>query len=327
MSANNQKPAADADAGAMATYRLFGLSVASEIPLPDLPEIPAPGGTDVIIRRGAVAAAADPEPIGLYQPGETAILNIPDVGRYRIRDGGEIIVDPAADASDRNVRLFLLGSAFGAILHQRGALPLHANVIEIDGQAVAFMGHSGAGKSTMAAWFHDRGHAILGDDVCVVADGADGLPLAHFGLPRLRLWRDALELSGRTVTDYDLSFDDMDKYDVPTSREPSTGPVPLAAIYLLGVAEEGEAPQIRRLAGVEAVDALLANTYRGTYLKIMGGTSRHLKQCLTLIGQVPVFRVDRRWGHELFDAEATWMEKHAREILERRPGAAPHAPS
>ena len=51
-------------------------------------------------------------------------------------------IDPENDftapgASSRNVRVFLLGSAFGALLHQRGLLPLHANAVEVDGRAVA----------------------------------------------------------------------------------------------------------------------------------------------------------------------------------------------
>ena len=78
------------------------------------------------------------------------------------------------------------------ILHQRSLLPLHANAMVVEGRAIGFMGHPGAGKSTLAAWFHDRGFDVLADDVCVVTPGPDGRPLAHPGIPRLRLWREAL---------------------------------------------------------------------------------------------------------------------------------------
>ena len=100
-----------------------------------------------------------------------------------MRDGNQIVIDAAPDATDRNVRLFLLGSALGALLHQRGLLPLHANAIDLGGGAVAFSGHSGAGKSTIAAWFHDRGHRILADDVCVVGFDQSGRALVH-AVPR-----------------------------------------------------------------------------------------------------------------------------------------------
>ena len=139
---------------------------------------------------------------GLHVEGEALLLTIPDVARYRIEGGTEIVVDAHPSAPDRNIRLYLLGLAFGALLHQRGLLPLHANAVEVDGKAVAFMGESGAGKSTLAAWFHDRGHRIVADDVCVVGFSKGGQAFAHPGLPRLRLWDEALEASGRSAADF-----------------------------------------------------------------------------------------------------------------------------
>jgi hypothetical protein len=226
-------------------------------------------------------------------------------------------VAPVEGASDRNIRLFLLGSAFGAIVHQRGLLPLHANAIEVDGRAIAFMGHSGAGKSTMAAWFLDRGHRILADDVCVVVPDENSVPRAYPGIPRLRLWREALERSGRTTDGFELAFDEDDKWNVPTPRQSEGGPIPLAAVYLLGKAEGGTA-QIAPLGGVEAVNALVANTYRGGYLAKMGGTRRHLSACLALLQRVPVFSAIRVWGFDDYDAQAALLEEHARALIAGR---------
>lgn len=48
-----------------------------------------------------------------------------------------------------------------------GALPLHGAGVAIDGQAVAFVGHAGAGKSTLAA---TSPHPVYGDEM-VVAQG------------------------------------------------------------------------------------------------------------------------------------------------------------
>ena len=80
----------------------------------------------------------------------------------------------ADNVPDANIRLYLLGSAMGVLLHQRGLLPLHANAVEIDGKAFAFMGASGSGKSTLAAWFHDHGYRIIADDVCAVRFETEG---------------------------------------------------------------------------------------------------------------------------------------------------------
>ena len=297
-------------------YGVFGLRLRSEIPLPELFPAPDPGGPDVSIRFGTVEGEY------LITP-EAIRLVVPKVASYLITGGSEILIDPVPGCSERNIRLFLLGSALGGILHQRGLLPLHANAIEIDGRAVAFMGHSGAGKSTMAAWFLDRGYRVLADDVCVVTMDPAGRPLAHRGIPRLRLWREAIEVSGRTVEDYELSFDDMDKYNVPTPRPEDLRPVPLDHLYLLRKAEEGSAG-VQRLQGVQVVDALVANTYRGGYVGRMGATRRHLAACLDLVAKVPVFAADRIWGFADFDVQAGALEAHARaQIAAAAPTASP----
>jgi hypothetical protein len=294
-------------------YSVFGLVIASEIELAELEPAPAGAAPDAMVRRGAVTL---PEAGGGYSvAGEGTLLTIARVGRYLISGGSEIVVDPAPGASERNVRLFLLGSAFGALLHQRGLLPLHANAIEIDGRAFAFCGHSGAGKSTVAAWFHDRGHRILADDVCVIGFDEGGRALAYPGIPRLRLWREALEASGREAGAFTRSFDDLDKYDVPTHRDAPPRPLPLGAIYLLRKSEEGAAPAaIERLAGVEAVETLVSNTYRGGYLRTIGRTGAHLAACLAVARAVPVFLAERAWGFDRFEAQASRLEAHARAL-------------
>src|SRR3954471_5329873 len=224
-------------------YTVFGLVLRSELPLEELPHAPAGAAAQVDIRRAGVGAPVEGI-AGYSSTAEGTLLRVPHVGRFLIREGREIIVEPAQGASERNVRLFLLGSALGALLHQRGLLPLHANAIEMDGRAVAFSGHSGAGKSTIAAWFHDRGRRILTDDVCVIGFDAGAAAVAYPGIPRLRLWREALEASGRDAGGYSRSFDALDKYDVPSEHR-AIEPLPLAAIYLLRQAEEsGGAPAI-----------------------------------------------------------------------------------
>lgn len=297
-------------------YKLFGLCIAAELELPELVPALDNRSADVAIRLGALPDGLATTS-GAWMAGAAMVLNIPDVARYLISDGRDILVEALAGASERNVRLFLLGSAFGALLHQRGLLPLHANAIEIDGRAIGFLGHSGAGKSTIAAWFHDRGHPILADDVCVVTFGEDGRPLAHPGIPRFRLWRDAVERRGGDADAYQRSFDGMDKYDVPTSLAPTQDAIALGRLYVLGKLEpDAASPPIRRLSGVAAVDALIANTYRGFYLRMMGGAARHATACIALARAVPIYAADRIWGQECLDSEAMKLDAHARGVDE-----------
>jgi len=291
-------------------YRLFGLRLRSELELPELVADPFSDDPDITIQLGTVGLGDGRE----SSADESYFFSVPDVARYRISGGSGIVVDPDAHAPIRNVRLFLLGSAMGILLHQRGHLPLHANAVEVDGRAVAFMGRSGAGKSTLAAWFHDRGHRILADDVCVVhfdEQGASASP----GLSRLRLWEDALAAIGREDTDYERSYagdEEYRKYDVPISAKAGGEGLPLAAIYLL---DRGDSLAITALHGTDAVDAVFANTYRGALVHSTGKSQTHWEACLRLVREVPIFSLRRPWGHDRMSDQIEGVLAHARSSI------------
>jgi hypothetical protein len=298
-------------------YQIFGLRLLSDVELPELPAA-APGADPQISISVRPLPPIDGErEDGFAVTAAGMVLNVPRAGRYLIRDGREIIVDPDPAGTGANLRLYLLGSAMGALLHQRGLLPLHANSIAMSGSAVAFLGRSGSGKSTIAACYYDKGFTVLADDVCVVTM-EPGRALAQPGIPRLRLWKDAVEASGRSPSDYERSFDDMEKFDVPTRLPAAVQALPLAAIYVLDPPESGaERTAIRRLPGAAAVEALVANTYRGNYVRRLGGTRTHLASCVALAKLVPAFSVERRWGRDHLDEELQRLEAHARSLAER----------
>jgi hypothetical protein len=292
------------------TYLLFGLKVRSALPLPELAPVSWEGAPDVVIRADRIDHPASDE--GLTAVDDGMLLEIAEAGRYLVRDGSEIVVDPLPGIDPRNVRLFLLGSAFGILLHQRGLLPLHANAVEIQGRAIAFMGASGSGKSTLAAWFYDHGHAILADDVCVVDFDSSGNAQAHAGIPRLRLWLDALHRSGRTSDQLHRSYierdRELDKFDLPIDEGRPDRTLPLAAIYLL---DRGDEFAISRIRGVEAAEAVMANTYRGSYLAAVNGIEGHVQSSIALVQKVPVFRVVREWNLDQLEPQRRRLHDHA----------------
>jgi hypothetical protein len=297
-------------------YAVFGLRVRSNL---DLPELFAPSGTgmpDVTIERGSIPSIAQGEPDGLNQVDQGLVLVIPEVGRYRIEGGNRITVESDPGVPERNVRLFLLGSAFGVLLHQRGLLPLHANAIEIDGWAVAFMGPSGAGKSTLAAWFHDQGFKVIADDVCVVSFDAQGRPCAAPGVPRLRLWREALESLGREASIYPRSYvasQATDKFDVaiePVGAVQSE--TPLGAVYLLN---RGDCTNLHRITGIGAAHSVFANTYRGGYLHAARQQEAHWRAAVQLLEAIPLFSAVREWDLAKLDLQCTALLHHARSAL------------
>ena len=168
------------------------------------------------------------------------------------------------------------------------------------------MGHSGSGKSTLAAWFHQQRCRIIADDVCVVRFGDEGRPLVSPGLPRLRLWREALNHFGRDVAAYERSYsgdDGIDKYDFPIPPDgAATDQIELGGVFLLDVAERFD---IVRMDGVAAADAIFANTYRGASVAMTDSMTDYWKSCVQLVQTTPLFRVNRRWGFPDFDSECS----------------------
>ncbi|MCW3838433.1 hypothetical protein ACFQ1E_20135 [Sphingomonas canadensis] len=291
-------------------YRLFGLVLRSWIALPELIEVPDQAA-DVTIRRGHVSPAPiGPRTGGLRMDGDAAVLEGTGV-RYRVERGDTITVDADPEMPLRDVRLYLLGSAMGALLHQRGILPVHANAIVMGERAIAFAGRSGAGKSTLAAALHDAGHALLSDDVCAVTAAPDGGFLAQPGIARIRLWRDAVERSGRTTDALEIAYEGADKFVVPLERERATRAYPLAAVFFLSEPEADEAASgIRPLPPREAAERLIANTYRGAFVPMVGDQHRYFATCLALARSVPMFTLGRSWDAARIGETVALVEGH-----------------
>lgn len=290
-----------APAGGAAAYRLFGLAVRSDLALPELAGDAGAAEPDVEILLGDIDAG--PAAPGLTPISGGALLTIPRVARYAMIGGRRILVEPEPGAGPRDVRLFLIGSAFGALLHQRGILPLHANAVAMGGGAVAFCGPSGSGKSTLAAWFHDRGRQVLADDVCAVTFGDPRGALVQPGVPRLRLWRDAVEASGREPSAYERAAEALDKYNVPTDADAPAAPAPLRHVCVLRPVEAGGEPFFRTLSGGEAVRALVSNTYRGEFLGTVGSAGRHLASCIELLRHASVHEVGMVRGRDRLEEQ------------------------
>lgn len=60
------------------------------------------------------------------------------------------------------------------LVTDEGALVVHGAAVEYGGRALMFVGHSGAGKSTMAGLAREHGARVLSDDRSIVRVDADG---------------------------------------------------------------------------------------------------------------------------------------------------------
>jgi hypothetical protein len=282
-------------------YRLAGLGFQSSLPLPELgTEWPEAPEADVLIAEGAVPLPPQgPAPRGgmaWSSTPERCLLDIHGVARFRVSGGQRITFERAGGVGDDFLRLYLLGSVLGVLWHQRGLLPLHAGAVAIDGRAWAFVGQSGAGKSSLVVTMAACGAGYLCDDVCVVQLAADTDvdrgALVWPGLARLRVSPEICALL--TLADTP-PLDPMGKHTLAPRWPRPSGTRPLAGVVVLETDRQAAQPALERLDAAAALGALLTHTYRPEYLSTEQ-RARHFRACAALAAQVPVYRLRRPWG-------------------------------
>jgi hypothetical protein len=288
-------------------YRAFGLRLQSVLPLPELyPDDDADGPVDVAVRLAPAPLPDAPEILSdVRADADQFWMDVPRVGRFSVRNGSEMVVDAHPDVTEGDVRAYLLGSAMGALLHQRGRLPLHASAVQVGTRAVAFIAPAGYGKSTLAMYLQHHGHRVICDDICAV-DVGSGRARLWPGLRNLKLWRASLGAIAKTPDGLEPVLVDIDKYRVPVEAPADDRAVDLAAVVLL---DWGEAPGITALPGAEAVGALVANTFRGQLVAPMGRQAAHWRQCLDLFGVAGVHRLVRPRALNRLDEASALVEQ------------------
>jgi len=276
----------------MSVFGAFGLAIRSELALPELPGLPVDGAPDVDIRFGD----AGPPDAGLrwiggvfQAAGDNCLYNVADVARFRIRRGRELIVEPAQAAEAATVRLYLLGGALGAVLHQRGLAPLHASTVRMRDIAVSLAGASGSGKSSLAAALLGRGHRLLGDDLCAVAAGAHGRPTTWPGVQRLKLRPDA---AARTAeSGLEAAPDIALKRHLIVPAEERRDSLALGAVYVIQRATAPCDPQIQPLRDSAAMSAIISNIYRPNLGRAVDGGGAQLRMAARLADSARICRL------------------------------------
>ena len=301
-------------------YSLAGLRIVSDLPLPGLTpyrdEISA--GDEIVIRRARIPESLSSVDVAFpdWQCNENELLlNIPDVARYLVRGGNEILVDQALASSHGDVCAYLLGTVFGMLCHQRGITPLHASAIDVTDGCVVFIGESGAGKSTLVAALATRGHQVISDDVCFLQRHDKGGVQAWPGVYRIRLWEDAMTALGCDGPGITREIRGWNKYLIPV-RPPRNPLEPrhLRRVYQLYIAPDDAAVGVNRLQGAAALEVLMQNVYRLGLAEHMGYKPAAFIVCAAAAHNVPVFRFSRPMGFDTLREGVDVLEEHLHDI-------------
>jgi hypothetical protein len=292
----------------MPYYRIANLLIDSGIALPSVP--PAPPRSGAWSFR--LSRSAAPRRAAWYHHEEAA-----DGRRWRslAREGGRHLIrfprqavfavsfeerritcHPCSGVSADAVRQLFVGHVLPLVFAERGALVLHASAVRLPAGAVAFVGGSRGGKSTLAAALGARGYPLVADD-CAIFEFANGgcrVRPMHAGL---RLWPDALRSIGcggsnaRSIGGRGKTRVTAASLGIRTCDRPAA----LHRVYLLDPAPRARSVSIERLPRPEAVVALLTSSFQ---LDI--DRRAHLRQSFeklsTVAAQVCVSRLRRPRG-------------------------------
>jgi hypothetical protein len=292
------------------TYSAFGLSLAASSALSGLAAGSDASAIDVRIRLDGAWPDIRHLPRTIWYTGDAENGITPDLRvwnvaeryfTFRYDDGVEFALDRAGNeiwakwpesSTLEDAATYLLGPVLGLALRLRGVVCLHASAVAFGGRALLLAGPPEAGKSTAAAAFWQRGHAILSDDIAPIVE-RDGVPYVQPGYPQLRLWPDSVALLYGSADALPRLTPTWEKRALDLTARPAgfqQQALPIAAIYVIDERSKDATPRIERLSGCESVMALVANSYTG-YMLEPSMRAEELTFLTRIAGTVPILRL------------------------------------
>jgi len=277
-------------------YMLCGLRTHSEIPLTGVPTLANDtGNLDVVIQveSGCSSMARSLSGFVFHHTTQCSLIRIEDVADFEVKDGRQIRVWPAAQAKQKDIEIFLFGPAWATLCHQRGMLPLHASAVVTGAGITAFVGDSGAGKSTTAASLNSLGYELISDDILPVSFDQDSVPGAWPYLRRLKLRHDSITRLAVTPTEIVSEARDKHRYFVHPKHTGDAKWRRLERLYVLGNGVTDSHAPIEQITGAEAIYALVNQTYHFDFIRGTRRFGEHLAFCTRLASKIPIYRLHR----------------------------------
>jgi hypothetical protein len=286
--------------------RSFGLDLNLGFNAPGLPRATAPGTpietTVELVYAESLRAAwpgAGARRSGLMGPAERPVMTVdehPEAGylihlwphgRYLVSLDATFIACAPPSVGWWYWQRLLIGQVLPAAAALRGYEVFHASAVRIGDRALAFAGTPGAGKSSLALRFLQRGATLLAEDVVVVGDaggrlavepGSAMVNVTEHERSRFdeREWTTLGEVVGRS----------HGKAHVLVPRE--NRPTPLAVMYVLE-RDDGALPMFEEISDVGAAE-ILANSFV-SYIYRADRMIRQLELASLLARTVPIFKL------------------------------------
>ena len=299
----------------MLTYWAYGLTIESEINLPELIQIPH-SRPDCVIKTGKT-------PIKIEGPGTVNrdkiqfnrteyLLELPNC-IYYARNGKEIILNIKDSEDTKTLRHFLLTTALAAILQQRNKIMLHAGAVQTEKGLIVICGNSGAGKSTTLQYLRSHGYRIFSDDVLVLEEFSDGEIKAFASYPVLKLWDKSFDVLGMDkMSDQNKLREYVNKYRLNTQPEFCMDAQPIRMIIELEKDDTLIEPAIKQLNGYEAYVSLYLQLYRTALAETVKKDQENFIQLSRILSKTPLYKIKRPGEKNTLENIKMLIEKQKR---------------
>ncbi len=280
-------------------YSVFGERLASELPLPELDEIPAgPARWTVSVAttlppiEGAVELGAE----CIYGDVHARLLRhahghriiVEDTGTFDLsEDRTRITIVPLAGAWDDFVRAHLTGRVLATALHLDGLLPVHGSAVATADGVIGFLAPKGYGKSSLALALTAAGAWLVSDDTLAL-DAESGR--AWPGVHGLRVREDARGVVGVP----EGAFRTREGKHLITEfgqERVFARPMALAALYLLvPIDPDGEGVDRAPMPQLQGAISLVAHVKIGGMLGAAAAPVL-LARAARLVATVPLYQL------------------------------------
>jgi hypothetical protein len=261
-------------------HRAFGLDIASALALaPYFVQVrDEPGGEpDLRVEVGPSSP----------HTADSLDLEWPGLVRLHVQGGRRLWVEDIGGVGARGLAEMVCGPGIALALSQRGWFVLHGSACEVGGRLVAVCGHSGAGKSTMAAMFAAAGARAFADDIVpLMVEHASVVGVAGPTLAKLGpVPREATPFL-REVGPEAIGAKTLCAWRHAAAPGDRAG---LAAVFVL---EDAEVVDLTPLRGQEAVRELLRHSFCLTTAGVRRQAGQ-LQAAVAVAAAVPVIRLAR----------------------------------
>ncbi len=278
----------------MYRYRLYGLSIISDLEFPQLVEETADMELAPEIH---VEVCEVPERLNdiidkKYDFGTdfswlsnlTTWLIVENGNRigYCLKEGGKV----------QNLRTYILGFGMSMIAHQRGILSIHCSAIADEDGAVLIAGESGAGKSTLTTAFLEQGYCLMADDMAFVETVDKKITYAYPAFPYQKLCRNVAIEKGYNLDDLIYINEDKDKFMVPYQGEFGLEKIPVKAFIMLGLTDN-ETVEIKEITGLDKFIVYANNLFLRHLLRERKYSPEFGQLCIEMAANVPTYRIAR----------------------------------